>query len=99
MDNKFLDIMRSLRHSRIRRDTARSLCRRRRAYLQQIAEDVKTDVWTVRAALSGAMPYYSVDASLVALQLVRSGTRKGLEYFEITPLGDRVVATMPDLVS
>lgn len=99
MDDTFLDIARSLRHSRVRREVARALCRRRRAYLQQLADDVKTDVWTVRAALHGAMPYYSVDASLVRLQIARPGRRKGREHYDITARGDRVVATMTDLVS
>lgn len=83
-------ILRAMHRSRVRVGILLELETRQIAYLGQLERALGTRAESLRSALHGRPPAYSVEGAPITLGLVREvRTRRGVAY-AITPLGERV---------
>ena len=87
-------IIRSISRSKLRREVLKYLANiyPNRAYLTEIAYVLNTQATTINGTLIGSGCRYSVESSLLALNLVSVVSRSGKKYYQLNrPFADEVL--------
>ena len=88
------EIIRSISRSSLRREVLKYLANiyPDRAYLTEIAFTLDRQATTINGALTGTGHRYSVESSLLALNLVSVVSRSGKKYYQLNrPFADEVL--------